>query len=94
MALAEKTVIEIFGRKYEIKADDLTPIEAGALASFITERMQEVQKETEIVDTSKIAVLTALNIADELLRAKRRLQETEDEYLKRLGNWRKMLEAA
>ena len=47
MALGEKIEIEIFGRTYEIDAEGLTPIEAGSLAQFVTERMREVQGQTK-----------------------------------------------
>lgn len=91
--LAEKIDIEIFGRIYEVNTEGLTPIEASALAQFVTERMQEIQKQSRIVDTSKLAVLTALNIADELIRLKKKQQETEELVLKRLQGMKKILES-
>ncbi|MBI4064243.1 MAG: cell division protein ZapA [Elusimicrobia bacterium] len=66
--LQEKIQVDIFGRRYELNIEGLTPMEASALASQVTEKMLEVQKTTRVVDTSRLAVLAALNFADELRR--------------------------
>lgn len=68
--LAEKTRIVIYNREYELDATGLTPLEASALANFVNEKMVEIANHTKIVDTSKLAVLAALNIADELFGLK------------------------
>ena len=68
--LAEKIRIMIFNREYEIDAGGLTPLEASALAQYVTEKMKEITEQTKIVDTSKLAVLAALNITDELFRVR------------------------
>ena len=67
---AEKTRVVIYNREYEIDASALTPLEAMSLANFVNEKMVEIASQTKIVDTSKLAVLAALNIADELFRVK------------------------
>lgn len=66
--LAEKILIMIYNREYEIDAGGLTPLEASALAQYVTDKMKEIAEQTNIVDTSRLAVLAALNISDELFR--------------------------
>jgi len=63
----ESIKVEIFGQTYSIKAgNDRAHIEE--LAALVDARMKEVQKGTGTADGYKIAILTALNIADELNR--------------------------
>ncbi len=63
----ESVQVEIFGQTYSIKgvAD---PGYIKSLAAFVDERMKEAQKATGTVDSSRVAILAALNIADELHR--------------------------
>jgi cell division protein ZapA len=63
----ESIQVEIFGQTYSIKvAND--PEYIRELASFVDARMREVQKGTGTPDVYRIAMLTALNITDELHR--------------------------
>ena len=63
----ESIQVEIFGQTYSIKAkNDREYIRE--LAAFVDARMKEVQKGTGTSDGYKIAILAALNIADELNR--------------------------
>jgi cell division protein ZapA (FtsZ GTPase activity inhibitor) len=41
----------------------LTPLEVQSLAEFVDEKMREIADQFAIVDTQKIAVLAAINIA-------------------------------
>ena len=63
----ENVQVEIFGQTYSIKgvADRVYIRE---LAAFVDGRMKDVQKGTGTADTYRMAILTALNIADELYR--------------------------
>ena len=53
-----------------------TEIQAGeestvhAIAAFVEKTLLDIQRETGIVDTQKLAILATFNIADELLRLK------------------------
>jgi cell division protein ZapA len=63
----ESIQVEIFGQTYSIKAgNDREYIRE--LAAIVDARMREVQKGTGTSDGYKIAILAALNIADELNR--------------------------
>ena len=60
-----RATIEIFGQRLGVRTDgDVERLER--VARFVDERMREVADRSSSVDTVKIAVLTALNIADEL----------------------------
>lgn len=63
----ESVQVEIFGQTYNLKvANDRDYI--VKIASFIDTRMKEIQKNTGTSDGYRIAILTALNITDELHR--------------------------
>ena len=64
--LTEKVRVKIFGKEYEIDTGGLTPLEANRIASYVDEKMREISDKLRIVDSQKIAVLAALNIALEL----------------------------
>jgi cell division protein ZapA len=60
--------VEIHGHRYPIRSSlDSTYI--AELAAFVDEKMRLAAKECPAGDTLKIAVLAALNLADEYFRA-------------------------
>lgn len=62
-----RATVEIFGTKLGLRAEG-DAARLHELARFVDHRMREIADQTSSVDTVKIAVLTALNIADELFR--------------------------
>ena len=67
------TQVEIFGQTYSVRADGETGY-VHDLARFVDSRMKEVAERTATVDTTKIAILAALNISDDLYQSERRKQ--------------------
>jgi len=72
--------IKVFGQTYTVKTD------AGeehiqSVARYVNEKMDEVIKNTKSVSTLNVAILTALNIADDLVKEREKrlalLQEVE-----------------
>lgn len=66
----EAATVKIFGQTYHLRG---TEDEAylNELASLVDRQMREVVEATETADTLKVAVLAALNIADDYLQARR-----------------------
>lgn len=70
--------VEIFGQPYRLRADeDAEYVES--LAAYVDGRMREVARQTKAVDSLKVAVLTALNIADDHHQLKRKAREQAEE---------------
>jgi len=68
------TQVEIFGQTYSVRADgDSSYIHD--LARFVDSRMKEVADRTATVDTTKIAILAALNISDDLHQKERQRRD-------------------
>jgi len=86
--------VEIFGQTYAVKGGT-DPAYVEQLAAFVDEQMKEVSRTTGAVDSVRIAVLAALNLADECFRLRRELEDTQsrsasanhshDERVKRLA---------
>lgn len=61
--------VDIFGNDYILKADT-DDIRIQKVAEFVDKKMREVSLSTNSKNTTNIAILAALNIADEYLRIK------------------------
>lgn len=61
------TTIKIFGHEYRVKGD-ADPGYIEEVARYVDQKMREVSKQTPVGSITKIAILAALNIADELFR--------------------------
>jgi cell division protein ZapA len=59
--------IKVFGQTYTVRSD-AEEDHIQAVARYVNEKMEEVLKKTKSVSTLNVAILTALNIADDLLR--------------------------
>ena len=69
------TDVEIFGTVYHVRGQE-NPEYLRELAGLVDGKMREIAQQVSTVDTAKIAILAALNIADELLQC-RKQQEGE-----------------
>ena len=63
----ESIEVEIFGQTYNVRGEG-DPNYLAELARFVDSRMREVAAQVATVDPVKIAILAALNIADEFSR--------------------------
>ena len=59
--------VDIFGATYQVRGDDDTS-HLQQLAALVDPTMREVAGRSSSVDRAKIAILAALNLADELAR--------------------------
>lgn len=69
--------VEIFGQTYAVKAG-ADPGYVEQLAAHVDRQMQEVSRTGGAVDSVRIAVLAALNVADECFRLRAKLAEAEE----------------
>ena len=71
--------IEIYGRLYKIRVKgDEDEKTISQLTSFVDQKMQEIAVKSKSNDPLKIAVLAALNIADECFLGQRKLDQMDD----------------
>ncbi|MDB5084847.1 MAG: cell division protein ZapA [Bacilli bacterium] len=73
--------VDIYGIKYNLKgSSDREHIEK--IARFVDRRMQEIGGMDPRLTNDKIAVLSAVNIADELFKVYDELRKVKEEYSK------------
>jgi len=75
--------VEILGRSYTIRGDAKEEY-IKTLANFVDRKMREIQASAPLLPIDKVAILTAINIADELFRMKRE-EERIDKLLEQTG---------
>lgn len=62
-----KVTVEVFGETYSLKSD--TELEQVVkVAALVDERMKKISKANLCLSPSRVAILAALNIAEELLQ--------------------------
>lgn len=66
--------VQIAGVRYSLKTDE-DERWVKSIAAFIDGKMRDVQKGTRTVDTQAVAVLTALQVAEELFAERRDTRE-------------------
>ena len=70
--------IKLNGQRFPIRTDD-DEAYLEDLAEFINRKLDEVRRATGRVETSQIALLALLNIADDLFRQRRENQRLKDD---------------
>jgi cell division protein ZapA len=87
------TQVEIYGQSYNLKGGG-DPAYLNDLASYVDSRMNQIADATATVDSLKVAILTALNIADEFHQLKRESEKHRMDLAVRTAEWERMLDTA
>ncbi len=66
--------VKIFGQSYQIKGD-VPNSHIEDVANWVDSKMQEIGRRNPNLDHTKVAVLAAINIADELFKVRREVEE-------------------
>jgi len=69
----QKIQVQIFGTEYSLKSD-MDEEYVRNVASYVDAKLRHFSDATSVKSSTKIAVLTALNIADELFRLKQKYE--------------------
>ena len=80
--------VSIFGAEYVLRADDDNREQVIEIAKYVDQKMREIDRSQAINSNLKIAILTALNIAEELHETKKhrdKVLEQLDEESRRLN---------
>jgi cell division protein ZapA len=85
--------VEIHGQRYPIKST-LDAAYVADLAAYVDEKMRLALKECPSGDTLKVAVLAALNIADEYFRACDDVHENQVGFAHRARELERILDLA
>jgi cell division protein ZapA len=85
--------VEIFGLSYTVRAG-AEPGYVEDLAAYVDAQMREVSQAAGAVDSVRIAVLAALNIADECFRLKNAARDAEERSRRKVAGLTRELSAA
>ena len=66
--MTEDVEIEIFGQVFRVAAGEAMPSYIQRLAYYVDEKMRAIASATKTMPLNRMAILTALNIADDLFK--------------------------
>ncbi|WP_077214186.1 cell division protein ZapA [Bacillus dakarensis] len=81
-AQKSRTTVDIFGQTYVIIGSESSS-HVRLVASMVDQKMREISSKNPSLDTSKLAVLTAVNAVNDYIKMKDELERLESE-LKRV----------
>lgn len=85
--------IEIFDQSYNVQADGNEEY-LTELAEYVDSKMREVAEATRMADSLKVAVLAALNVADEMFRTREKNARLEGPIRERVEKCLGMVDTA
>ncbi|HZU22843.1 MAG TPA: cell division protein ZapA [Terriglobales bacterium] len=83
--------VEIFDQSYHLRGTDAEYI--TRLAEYVDAKIRAIAQQTTTVDSVRLAVLAAINIADELHILKRKEESAVSDYRSRAGSLAGALDA-
>jgi cell division protein ZapA len=84
--------VEIYDESYNLRGSD--PAYIQRLAEVVDAKMRAVAQNTSTVDSLRVAVLAAVNLADDYYQLKRKYEGIESEYTSRASNLGNALDRA
>ena len=85
--------IQIYDQSYNVNADGNEEY-LKELAAYVDGKMRFISESTHMVDSVKVAVLAALNVADEMFTMRKRQEALEGPLRERVQNCVSMVEKA
>ncbi len=84
--------VEIFGQRYAVKSD-LDQVYIAELASHVDQKMRMASDELSSADSLRVAIIAALNLADELYRARTDGTGAEERVLEKAADIERLVDA-
>jgi len=81
--------VTIFGSEYKIRGAD--PDYIQVVAAYVDGKMRELEQRLPAGAPTKLAILTSLNIADELFREREERTRRDTELRERTKDWERVL---
>ena len=85
--------VEIFGSSYKVRGENDSE-HLQELAAFVDQKMREVASHMASADVTKVAILAALNIAEELFQRREALEGERGEITEKVAELTGELENA
>jgi cell division protein ZapA len=86
---------KIMGRDIDLNVDNIDDLSFNRIVNFVNEQWLEVKRENaSVADTQKIAALTAVKIAAELLKSKDLQESISNSYESKIKEFIRQLDEA
>ncbi len=85
--------VDVQGQKYSVRSE-LEPAYIAEIANYVDQKMQLAASQLTTADAARVAVIAALNLADELFRARAAGAGVEEQVLNRTAAIERMVDAA
>lgn len=90
----ESVTVEVYRRKFTVERPDIDPLMIAGVAAKLEERMRDLERQSGVVDSSRLAIMTALDIACDLEKAQSKLDFADQGQERRLEEMIVALERA
>lgn len=87
-------IVQILDKDYRVACQDGQQDSLLASARFLDQKMREIRAGGRVIGTDRIAVMTALNLAHELLEFQRERDQLSDSFGRRIKALREKVEVA
>ncbi len=85
--------VQIFGGEYKIRGE-ADPEYILEVARYVDSKMREINEKLSVASLGKVAILTSLNLADELFKERREKEQTFSQIRERAAGLALKLEEA
>lgn len=85
--------VEIYGQSYTLRGDG-DPTYVHELAAYVDGKMNQISDSSSTVDSLKVAILAAINIADEYHQLKREAEKQRMDLAVKAAEWERLLDSA
>lgn len=82
MERSKSTRVQIFGSDYYLRGE-ADPEAMKSVAAYVDAKMREIADTQSLVSSTKVAILAAITIADELFQERRRNEQTMNDVAER-----------
>jgi len=87
-------MVQILGREYRVACQSGEEDDLLASAHFLDRKMREIKSIGKVIGNDRIAVMTALNLAHELLQHETRKDNSAEQFSQRLRAMQEKIEFA
>ena len=77
--------VEILGQRFNIKSEE-SQEHVNRIVSYVSEKMKTISKDAKTMSLHHAAILTLLNVADELFKSKQEVEVYKESVLERTKN--------
>ncbi|WP_100405055.1 cell division protein ZapA [Bacillus solitudinis] len=73
----QRTTVTIYGQQYTVVGQE-SPAHIKEVAQYVDQKMKEIKKRSPYLDTTRLAVLTAVNVVDDYMKILKDSPKIED----------------